>query len=59
MYCTIKFISVIEASRFVTFEIESRSQTPFPQYHAAFALGIHVDDQSEDNKEGVIVYNIF
>ena len=28
LYCIVKFISVIEASRFVTFEVESRSQTP-------------------------------
>ncbi len=32
-YCTVKFIwfSVIEASRFVTFKVSSRSQTPSPR----------------------------
>ena len=29
-YCAVEFISVIETLRLVTFEVESRSQTPSP-----------------------------
>jgi hypothetical protein len=31
MYCTANFISVTEASRFVTFKVENLSQTPSPR----------------------------
>jgi hypothetical protein len=30
LYCAVNSISVLEASRFVTFEVKSRSQTPSP-----------------------------
>ena len=29
-YCAVEFISVIETLRFITFEVESQSQTPSP-----------------------------
>ena len=39
VYCAIKFISVIEASRFITFKVESQSQMPSPQFgHQMCAL---------------------
>ena len=34
LYCAVKFISVIEASRFVTFEVKRVGLSPFPQLGA-------------------------